>query len=176
MIEIGVMGGGSLAMWKDYFGKGCTIIGVDINPDCKRHEADGIHVYIGSQDDPALLEEIFTNHPKVDIILDDGSHVMQHMIKTFNLTYNRLTENGVYIVEDTHTCYWNEFGGGLGESGSFMEFAKTKIDELNAVHARGLLPVSNFTKSTDYISFYDSVVVFEKRKQGKRQAPVTEPM
>jgi len=80
------------------------------------------------------------------------------------------------MVEDTHTCYWDDYDGGLGREGSFMEFVKAKLDEINAVHTEGALPVSNFTRSTDYIACYDSVVVFEKRIQGRRQAPVTRPM
>jgi cephalosporin hydroxylase len=59
MIEIGVAGGGSLAMWKEYFGPGSHIIGIDHNPQCKAHEDDGIEVFIGSQDDPAMINEIF---------------------------------------------------------------------------------------------------------------------
>ena len=57
-----------------------------------------------------------------------------------------------------------------------MEFTKTKLDELNAVHTRGAVPVSLFTRSTQAIAIYDSVVVFERRPQGLRQAHVTRPM
>ena len=176
MIEIGVMGGGSLAMWKEYFGPGSQIIGVDINPDCKAHEGEGIEVFIGSQDDPALINSIFAKYPHVDIVLDDGSHFMAHMIASFELMYHRVRGNGVYMVEDTHTCYWDAFGGGLKREGSFMEFVKQKLDEINAVHTVGLLPISEFTRSTDHIACYDSVVVFERRRQGERQAPVTKAM
>ena len=176
MIEIGVMGGGSLSMWKEYLGASSRIIGLDINPECKMHEADGIEVIIGSQDDPVVIDAIFSKYPKVDIILDDGSHIMHHMIASFELMYNRLQPNGVYIVEDTHTCYWNEYGGGLMRKGSFMEFVKHKMDEINAVHTRNTLPISEFTRSTDCIACYDSIVVFERRRQGARQAPITEGM
>lgn len=176
MIEIGVMGGGSLTMWKEYFGPGSHIIGIDINPECKAHEEDGIDIFIGSQDDPATLDAIFSTYPKVDIILDDGSHMMHHMISSFELMYDRMQANGVYIVEDTHTCYWNEYGGGVGREGSFMEFAKKKLDEINAVHTRDVLPITDFTRSTDYVAFYDSIVVFERRRQSIRQAPITHGM
>ncbi|MEI7825558.1 MAG: CmcI family methyltransferase [Chlorobiaceae bacterium] len=176
MIEIGVMGGGSLAMWKEYFGPGSRIIGIDINPECKEHEGDGIEVFIGSQDDPALINTIFSKYPKVDIILDDGSHMMQHMIASFELMYNRVQSDGVYIVEDTCTCYWEEYGGGLRHEESFMEFVKHKLDEINAVHTKEVLPVSEFTRSTDCIACYDSVVVFERRRQALRQALITQRM
>lgn len=176
IIEIGVFGGGSLAMWKEYFGPGSRIIGIDINPECKAHEGEGIEVFIGSQDDPAIIEAIFAKYPHVDIVLDDGSHMMEHMIRSFELMYDRVNPNGVYMVEDTHTCYWKEYNGGLGREGSFMEFVKHKLDEINAVHTKEQLPISEFTRSTDCIACYDSIVVFERRRQGQRQAPITTPM
>ena len=176
MIEIGVQGGGSLAMWKAFFGKGSQIIGIDIDPQCKAHESDGVEIFIGSQDDPELINQIFDKYPRVNIVLDDGSHMMKHMIDSFELMYDKLDKNGVYVVEDTHTCYWPEFQGGLREPGSFIEFTKSKLDELNAVHSRTAVPISNFTRSTDAVVCYDSVVVFERRPQAMRQAPITRSM
>lgn len=173
ILEIGVFGGGSLAMWKAYFGPGAKIVGVDINPACKIHEAEGIEIFIGSQDDPALLNAILSKYPEIDIVLDDGSHMMHHMIATFEQLYPSMSPNGCYMVEDTHTCYWDEYGGGVKRPGSFIEFAKDKIDHLNAFHARKAIPVTNFTKTTQCIAVYDSIVVFEKRPQGARQAPIT---
>jgi hypothetical protein len=176
MVEIGVSGGGSLAMWKDYLGRGARIVGIDINPACKEHEAEGIEVFIGSQDDPALIARLLQKYPRPDIVLDDGSHVMRHMRRSFDLLYDHVSSHGVYIVEDTHTCYWSEFEGGVKREGSFMELVKDRLDDVNAVHARGAIPVSSFTRSTQAVCCYDSVVVFERRPQGARQAPVTRPM
>lgn len=176
MMEIGVMGGGSLAMWKDYFGSGCQIIGLDINAECKQHECDGIEIFIGSQDDHLLIDGIFSKYPRIDIVLDDGSHMMHHLSKSFEMLYENLSDNGVYVVEDTHTCYWEEYGGGLDREGSFMELVKSKLDDLNAIHTRGRLPVSKFTRTTDSITCYDSVVVFERRRQAHRQSLITHAM
>ena len=176
MLEIGVSGGGSLEMWKAYFGPGAKIVGIDINPDCKALESEDIEVFIGSQDDPALLAEVLQRYPRLDIVLDDASHVMQHMIRSFELLYAHVAPQGVYMVEDTHTCYWPEYDGGLKQPGSFMEFVKDRLDDINAAHARGALPVSSFTRTTDAICCYDSIVVFERRPQGDRQAPMTKAM
>lgn len=176
MVEIGVQGGGSLQMWKAYLGEGSKIIGIDIDPSCKEHEANGIEVIIGSQDDPDIINQIFKNYQNVDIVLDDGSHQMKHMIQSFELIYERLNPRGLYIAEDTHTSYWKEFGGGLREPKTFMEFVKSKLDEINASHTRGAADISPFTLSTEYIACYDSVVVFERKPQGKRQAPITQGM
>jgi len=170
------LGGGSLEMWREYFGAGARIVGLDIDPECKKHEQDSIEIFIGSQVDPEIIRQIINKYPRIDIVLDDGSHINDHMISSFELLYEHIHPKGVYMVEDTHTCYWDEYGGGLRRSGSFIEYAKNKIDELNAVHARNALPISSFTRTTDCIAIYDSVVVFEKRPQGARQAPITEPL
>jgi hypothetical protein len=176
MLEIGVMGGGSLAMWKEYFGGGCKVVGLDINPECKQHAAEDIDVFIGSQDDPAVISAILEKYPHIDIVLDDGSHLSRHMIRTFELLYSRISPLGVYLVEDTHANYWPDWEGGLRKSDTFMEFSKAKVDELNAVHTQGALAPTALTVSTDAIAFYDSIVVFEKRPQGFRQAPITAGM
>lgn len=176
MVEIGVAYGGSVRMWKDYFGPGARIVGIDVMPAFKAHEEDGVEILIGSQDDPAFLATVLEKYPEVDIVLDDGSHMMAHMRASFNFLYPRLSPNGVYMVEDLHTCYWPEFGGGLRDQNSFIELVKTKIDDLNAVHSRDGVPVSDFTRSTHAICCYDSIVAFEKRPQGVRLMPNTGPM
>ncbi|MCU0907090.1 MAG: class I SAM-dependent methyltransferase [Rhodobacteraceae bacterium] len=176
MLEIGVHGGGSLAMWRAYFHPDSTIVGVDINPACARHEAPGVHVRIGSQDDPAFLARVAAEFGPFDIVLDDGSHVNAHVITSFQALYPQVTPTGVYLVEDMHTSYWPKFGGGLRRDGTFIEFAKAKIDEINAPHVRGDFPVTDFTRTADSISFYGSVVVIEKRPQGGRQHLITQGM
>ena len=176
MVEIGVLGGGSLRMWKDFLGGGAKIIGIDINPDCKKYECPGIEIFIGSQDNSQIINQIFDKYQNIDIVLDDGSHLMHHMIKTFDLMYNRMNSKGLYIVEDTHTCYWEDYGGGLRSSKSFIEFVKGKIDELNAPLSRDAVESTEFTRSTSGITFYDSMVVFEKNRQGIRQSMITQGM
>lgn len=175
VFEIGVAGGGSLRMWQNYFGADSRIVGLDINPDCKAHEREGIEIFIGSQDDPAVIEAILAKYTP-DVVIDDGSHLMHHLRATFDLLYHRVHPRGVYLAEDLHTCYWPKFGGGLRKPESFMEFVKDKLDEINACHTGGAVPVSRFTAETAGICVYDSIVVFERAPQGKRQAPVIERM
>ncbi|MCE7028486.1 class I SAM-dependent methyltransferase [Jiella sp. CBK1P-4] len=176
ILEIGIFGGGSLAMWRDYFGADATILGLDIKPETEKVAGAANRVYIGSQDDPALLDRVLAENPSIDIVIDDGSHVMRHMIATFEHLYPRISPNGVYLVEDTHTCYMSKFDGGLRREGSWMEFVKDRLDDLHATYTNGELKVSAFTRSTKSISIYDSIAVFEKAPQGKRQAFITEAM
>ena len=76
-VEIGVQRGGSLQMWKDYFGEGAKIIGIDIDPQCKKYEEDNIRIYIGSQDDKNFWKDFIIKEPNIDILLDDGGHMMR---------------------------------------------------------------------------------------------------
>lgn len=167
VLEIGVSHGGSLCMWKKYFGKKATIIGVDINPECKKLEEDGIKIYIGSQEDRTFLRNLKSLIPKVDILIDDGGHTMIQQITTFEELYDHVKDEGVYLCEDLHTSYWDEYGGGYKKEDSFIEYSKNFIDYINAWHShnKAKLDVSNFTKITDSLHYYDSVLVIEKRKR-----------
>ncbi len=175
VLEIGVAGGGSLRLWQSYFGPGTQVIGLDIRPGCRTHRAPGIEVIIGSQDDPVVLDRILDKY-RIDVVIDDGSHHMDHVRATFDHLYPRIDKHGCYLVEDMHTAYWEEYGGGLNAPNSFIEFTKSKLDEINAVHTRGAVAPTTFTASTASIHVYDSIVVFERAPQGKRQAIRTEAM
>jgi hypothetical protein len=171
-VEIGCGAGGSLQMWKQYFGPHARIVGVDINPDCKRFAEDQIEIHIGPQQDPDFLQSTIDQVGTPDIVVDDGSHVMSHIVSTFNFLYPKMLKNGVYLVEDLHTAYWEEYEGGLGKQTSFIEICKALIDQLNADHSRGALAPTEFTQSTMGIHFYDSVVVFERGSYTKKCAPL----
>jgi hypothetical protein len=169
-IEIGCGLGGSLPMWKRYFGPHARIIGIDIDPECKRFEEDQIEVYIGEQQDCKFLQSLLDEIGTPDIVLDDGSHIMSHITASFQFLYPRMLKNGIYMVEDLHTAYWDEYEGGLRKPSTFIEVCKNLIDELNADHNRGALPATEFTRNTVSIHFYDSVTVFERGTHTKKLA------
>jgi 23S rRNA U2552 (ribose-2'-O)-methylase RlmE/FtsJ len=170
-IEIGCGVGGSLQMWKRYFGPHARIVGIDVNPACKTFEEDQIEVRIGDQSDEKLLESLIDEFGTPDIVLDDGSHMMSHIVASFQVLYPRMAKNGIYMVEDLHTAYWDEYEGGLRKESTFIELCKNLIDELNADHTRGSVPPTEFTKSTLSMHFYDSVAVFERGTHTKKWAP-----
>lgn len=172
ILEIGVFHGGSLQMWKKYFGKDVTIYGIDINPECKSLEEENIHIFIGSQSDKNFLEEVKRQIPKVDILLDDGGHTMKQQKVTFEELFDHVKEDGVYICEDCHTSYWPFYGGGYLRKGTFIEYSKKLIDKLTAWHFYQL-PVDNFTRSVLSISYYDSMVVIEKKKMEEPKDMIT---
>jgi cephalosporin hydroxylase len=168
ILEIGVGFGGSLQMWKSYFGKQATIIGVDIKPICKTVEEEQIHVFIGSQSDKAFLAELKKQIPKVDILIDDGSHIMDQQIICFEELFEIIDENGIYLCEDLCTSYWEEFNGGYKRPGTFIEYSKNFIDQINAQYSRDMNYAPDcFTEAVESIHYYNNVLVIEKGRKQK---------
>ena len=164
VVEFGVDDGGSLQMWKEYFGPECRIYGIDINPNCKDLEEDRVSVFIGDQEDRVFLRSLAGQIPRIDILIDDGGHRMQQQINTFEEMFPHIDSNGVYLCEDMHTSYWKGWGGGgFRKKGTFIEYSKHFIDYINAWHSQTpRLQVSGFTRSARSLHFYDSMLVIEK--------------
>lgn len=168
ILEIGVSQGGSLQMWKDYFGDRAKIFGIDINPICKELEEENIKIFIGSQSDRIFLSDLKTKIPPIDILIDDGGHSMTQQIVSYEELFNHIKEDGVYLCEDLHTSYWFEYGGGYKRRGTFIEYSKNFIDSINAYHShQKKLKVDSFTKSVYSIHYYDSIIVIEKKRKEK---------
>jgi hypothetical protein len=100
MVEIGVYSGGSLPMWRDYLGDQAQIHGVDIEPACRAYESDRISISIGDQADPAFWERFIAEHPRIDIVLDDGGHSPDQQIATLKALLPHIAPGGVYMCED----------------------------------------------------------------------------
>lgn len=164
-VEIGVFQGGSLQMWKDYFGPKAKIYGIDINPACKQFEDEQITILIGDQSDREFLAKVKREIPSIDVLLDDGGHTMKQQINTFEVLFDHIKEGGIFLCEDLHTSYWWRYGGGLRRSGTFIEYSKRLIDDMHAWYSRSSsFKVSKYTQSIRAIHFYDSIVVMEKEK------------
>jgi hypothetical protein len=164
ILEIGVENGGSLRMWRNYFGNKAKIYGIDINPNCKKFEDEGIEIFIGSQEDVDFWDKVKQKIPKLDILIDDGGHTMIQQIITYEQIFSHLKEDSIYLCEDLHTSYWPEFySGGLKKENTFIEYSKNFIDYINAWHSREL-EVNFETKNIFGVHFYDSILVLEKRE------------
>lgn len=170
IVEFGVYQGGSLQMWKQYFGPKAKIYGIDINPHCKKLEEEQIEILIGDQENRMFLKSLTEKTPKIDILIDDGGHRMRQQINTYEVLFPYIDKNGVYLCEDLHTSYWPKFGGGYKRRGTFIEYSKNFIDYINAWHSvqTNKLHVTEFTRSVHSLHFYDGVLVIEKR-------PIEEP-
>jgi hypothetical protein len=172
-LEIGVLAGGSMQMWRRFFGPLATIFGIDINPKCAGCAGDAGQVRIGSQDDPDFLRAVVAEMGGVDIVLDDGSHIARHQRASFDVLFPLLNDGGLYVIEDLHTAYWPDYEGGLKRSGTGIEFLKDKIDTMHAHYftkgansAERIAPIAS-------IQFFDSIAAIEKRQQTPRHLAIS---
>ena len=198
VLEIGVREGGSLGLWREYFGPEATIIGIDIKQSCEILSRDGFEIYIGDQSDLAFLEMVLDRHSAIDVVIDDGSHVATDMIKSFEFLYPRIKKKAVYIVEDIVPSIAK---ANASDSPSFLDYASRLLLQINLGFAEGSMvqkanqyvadavaesgknrsivsiassaglgSATEFTASTESISFYPNMVVFEKTPQSARSA------
>ena len=132
ILEIGVLNGKSLKTWQEYYYKS-KIVGIDINPDCEQYNDrdNRVYVEIGSQGNNVFLNDIMREYGPFDMILDDGSHLNEHVIFSFEHLFQSLKSGGIYIVEDVSTSYWSWYGGGLNDPNSMMEYFKRLADDIN---------------------------------------------
>jgi len=112
-LEIGVYKGGSLDLWKGFFGAQARLTFIDIDPACKALEIPGTRIEIGDQSDAAFLTDLADRHGPFDLVIDDGGHQMNQQRISFATLWPHLADGGLYVVEDTHTSYWPGFGGGF---------------------------------------------------------------
>lgn len=156
IVEVGVYSGGSMPMWRNYFGDGCQVHGVDIQPECRAYENDHIQIHIGDQADRNFWRTFRGKVPSVDILVDDGGHQPYQQIATLEEMLPHLRPGGVFICEDIH---------GLGDG--FTAYCHGLIDNLNAMH-RTADRQSIVCKSTGFqahirsITCYPYAVVIER--------------
>tara|TARA_Y100000389_G_C17327768_1_gene446453 strand:- start:71 stop:970 length:900 start_codon:yes stop_codon:yes gene_type:complete len=130
ILEIGVDRGESLSMWKEYF-PNAEIHGLDIQKECMKFNKGRIKIHIGDQSDQIFLKEFGEKNNFFDIIIDDGSHIHDHIIKSFTSLYPYLNNNGYYVVEDIVNNYetinfFNRFAFGI----NYYPTNKASVEEL----------------------------------------------
>jgi hypothetical protein len=115
MLELGVLKGGSLLVWRDCFQKG-TIVGLDLAAPSGIHgPADRIHLYQGPQEDSAILKTISAREAPggFDIIIDDCSYIGRYAMASFRVLFgDHLKPGGIYAIEDWGTGYWSKWPDG----------------------------------------------------------------
>jgi len=179
MLEIGVFRGGSLRMWMQCFRPESTIVGIDIDKSYQQHERadENIFVRIGSQADPEFLAKVNEEFGPFDIILDDGSHKTHHQNISFGALFrSRLKDGGCYMVEDMHSSCWLKT---IDSEDTFIDLSKQMIDMLHEPYidrteasfrsehpdAVKQMNINYLAANIGSISFYDSIVAFDKKKK-----------
>jgi hypothetical protein len=114
VLEIGVLDGASLLMWRDYF-PNAKIFGMDINP--ARHLGSKIaptgrvHVFQGDQNERGHIEDVMACiRTPLDLVIDDGSHENESQLISFGILWPHVKPGGMYIIEDVCCSYWQEYG------------------------------------------------------------------
>jgi hypothetical protein len=136
LLEIGVggyefrsVGGASLAMWAEYFRQG-KIVGIDIAEKSLALDPR-VTIVRGSQTDGPFLLKVVADHGPFDIIIDDGSHVPQHVVASFRTLFAGLVDGGFYVVEDVQTAFWPNYGGTAVTGGETLQLAQAILQALN---------------------------------------------
>ena len=129
------------------------------------YDGEAGEVRIGSQADPAFLNSVVAEMGGIDVVIDDGSHMASHQRASFDFLFPRLSSNGVYICEDTHTAYWRRCEGGYRRPGSFIERSKALIDDLHEEFHDRRPSLEGAHKTISGVHFYNSMVVIDKEPQ-----------
>jgi len=160
-LEIGVYSGGSLEMWRDYFGPRSHIYGVDIQPKCKPYEARSINISIGDQADRNFWKHFKAKTPSLDIVIDDGGHEPEQQVVSFEELFPLLRPGGLYVCED--------LGGSFN---GFMMYAQGLVHDLNSSEGvvghpelrerRQVCKTTSFQSAVASVHFYPFVVIVER--------------
>jgi len=157
VLEVGVYSGGSLEMWREYFGPKCRVYGVDIREDCKALEDDQTRIFIGDQADRRFWRQVKQEVPNLDVLIDDGGHLPEQQIVTLEEMLPHLRRGGVFVCEDL-----------TGEMNGFAAFVRglgVNLDSCALTFGRGKelsSPVTKFQSDIHSIHSYPYVTVIEK--------------
>ncbi len=163
MLEIGVFQGGSLDLWRRYFGPDAVLFGIDIDPACAAFNGQSAQVRIGSQEDAAFLRSVVAEMGGIDIVLDDGSHNSRHIRAGLDVLFPLLNDGGLYMIEDLHAAYWPNFSGGYDAPRGFMQVAKRMMDDMHHWYHRHGEQVAATAGHLAGMHLHDSILVLEKR-------------
>ena len=160
ILEIGIYAGGSLEMWRDYFGPRTNLYGVDIQDACKACEKDGTRVFIGDQADPMFWAGVKEQVPKFDIVIDDGGHTPEQQRVSLDQLLPHMRPGGVYCCEDIHG-FPNEFASYVHRLSHRLNDSKT-IKENKDDNNRSLAGGSNpFQARVNSIHLYPFMAFIE---------------
>ncbi|MCA9051089.1 MAG: class I SAM-dependent methyltransferase [Planctomycetaceae bacterium] len=161
IVEIGVFSGGSLQMWKQYFGPQCRVYGIDIEESCRAYEDEQVKIFIGDQADRRFWHDFRRQVPHVDIVIDDGGHFPHQQIVTFEEMFPHLAPGGVFLCEDIHFSR-NPFATYMNEVGQSLH-AFEKYRESEDMERRISCLAVEFQRWCDSMHTYPYVIALEKR-------------
>jgi Methyltransferase domain len=155
VVEVGIYSGGSLAMWRHYFGAKCHVYGIDITDACKSYEDGSTRVFIGDQADRAFWRRFKDSVPHVDILIDDGGHRPEQRIVTLEEMLPHLRPGGVYLCEDIR--------GDLNRYTTYVHGLATQLNSwVRKSTEKGVIACTPFQSAIQSIHLYPFVSVIER--------------
>jgi len=144
-------------MWREYFGEGAHIYGVDIRDESPLYERPGLRVFIGDQADPKFWEGFLAEVPMLDIVIDDGGHHAFQQRSTLEALLPHIRPGGVYLCEDV-----------TGQFNPFLDYVHNLSRSLHAFDGTSIIQgaePTHFQQVVDSIHVYPFIVVVEKRAE-----------
>lgn len=167
VLEIGVLNGGSLRLWRDYFPK-ARIWGADIDPERADHSGGRITVLIGDQSDAEFLGSLKATADGFDIVIDDASHIVSYILASFRALWPAVRPGGLYVIEDLRLSYepidaelWRKCHPGMTRNGSLEDKRHERHDLDNAM-LELIRHMDHFTGDVRAIHFHPMMIVVEK--------------
>jgi MycE methyltransferase N-terminal len=191
LLEIGIggyhmpdQGGASLRMWKHYFRRG-TVHGLDVY-DKQGIDEPRLHTHRGDQGDPAYLRRLAEEIGPLDIVIDDGSHLNEHVLVSFAALFPHVRPGGLYVIEDTQTAYWPGWGGrddavggapgaARNSASTSMDLVKSLIDGLHHQERAGRGAPTPTDLTVTAVHVHHNLVVIEKGHNTEQGAPAWIP-
>ncbi|MEU7476252.1 class I SAM-dependent methyltransferase [Lentzea sp. NPDC042327] len=178
VLEIGIggyddpdSGGASLRMWQRYFRRG-LVHGLDITA---KPGVTGprITTVQGDQSDAAFLDALGTRLGPFDVVIDDGSHLNDHVRTSFHALFPHVRAGGLYVVEDLQTAYWPSWGGAPdGGAGTSIGMLKSFVDGLNLAEVAGPRVNGGYVqRNISGISFHHNIAFVEKGLNAEEGGP-----
>lgn len=173
LLEIGVggygdlhFGGASLRVWKMYFPR-ANVFGIDVCDKSSLQERR-IKIFQGDQKDESFLERVSGDMETIDVVVDDGSHFNEDVIRSFCFLFPKMSDGGIYVVEDTCASYWPSYDGdpnARNDVKTIMSFFKSLLDGMNYKEFESMLPgyePSYFDKKIVSMHFYHNLIFIYK--------------
>ena len=155
-VEIGILDGGSLFMWREFLGKNARIIGIELNPEAIKWREHGFEIFIGDQSDPQFWIDFFLEVGDIHVLLDDGGHRNDQQIVTVKSALPHVLDGGLIVVEDTQTSFmkFESF-----HRYSFVSFLEDKIKSLYARSDELVMKSDAFSNSVHSMEFFTGICV-----------------
>lgn len=154
-IEVGVLNGGSLFMWRKFLGEQARIIGIDLNPEALGWKTHGFEIYIGDQQNSVFWQDFYRTVGEFDVLLDDGGHTNSQQIQTLRCAIPHAKTGSTIVIEDTQTSYLADFGNPSRTSA--VEYTKKLIDSISRRNPEILLEELELTRKIHSVQFFESL-------------------